>query len=164
MAQPEYQHIICDPAKCTGCRLCEYACSMVKTGKFDASLSRIRVVRIEPITMTAIACRLCADAPCIIACPRDALSRSERNGIILVDQDKCDGCGWCIEACDFGAIVLNPETKNAEICDLCQDLEGEPPCIAYCPMEALSLGTPETLRQKARREVVAKLFEELLKE
>ncbi|MBC7238645.1 MAG: hypothetical protein H5T71_00915, partial [Chloroflexi bacterium] len=58
MAQPEYQHIICDPAKCTGCRLCEYACSMVKTGKFDASLSRIRVVRIEPITMTAIACRL----------------------------------------------------------------------------------------------------------
>lgn len=163
MAQKEYQHIICDPAKCTGCRLCEYVCSATKNGSFDATLSRIRVVRIEPVTMTAISCRLCADAPCIIACPREALSRSEKNGIILVDEDRCDGCGWCVEACDFGAIVLNPYTKNAEICNLCEDQEGGPRCVEFCPKEALSLATPEVLRQQARREVVAKLFEELLK-
>lgn len=163
MAQAEYQHIICDPAKCTGCRLCEYICSVTKTGSFDATLSRIRVVRIEPVTMTAITCRLCADAPCIIACPREALSRSEKNGIILVDEDRCDGCGWCVEACDFGAIVLNPYTKNAEICNLCEDQEEGPRCVEFCPKEALSLATPEVLRQQARREVVAKLFEELLK-
>lgn len=163
MAQAEYQHIICDPAKCTGCRLCEYVCSATKTGSFDATLSRIRVVRIEPVTMTAISCRLCADAPCIIACPRDALSRSEENGIILVDEGRCDGCGWCVEACDFGAIVLNPHTKNAEICNLCEDQENGPRCVEFCPKEALSLATPEVLRQQARREVVAKLFEELLK-
>ena len=159
-----YQHIICDPDKCMGCRICEYACSAVKTGAFDPNMSRIRAVRIEPVTMTAIACRLCADAPCIIACPQDALSRSERNGIILVDEDKCDGCGWCIEACDFGAIVLNPKSKNAEICDLCEDEEGGPPCIQFCPKEALSLATPEVLQQRVRREVVARLFEELLSE
>jgi len=157
-----YQHIICDPAKCMGCRICEYACSAIKTGSFDPNLSLIRVVRIEPITMTAIACRLCEDAPCIIACPRDALSRSDRDGVILVDEDKCDGCGWCLEACEFGAIVLNPLTKNAEICDLCRDLEGPPPCVEFCPTEALYLSTPEVLRQKARRDVVRKLFEELL--
>ncbi len=162
MAEIGYKHIVCDPEKCNGCRLCEYACSMVKEGVFDATLSRIRVVRIEPVTAIAIACRLCADAPCIIACPRDALSRSEEDGTILVDTDKCDGCGWCIEACDFGAVVLNPTTKTAEICDLCRDREDGPACIAFCPKGALSLATPEVLRQQVRREVVSRLFEELL--
>ena len=164
MAQIGHEYVICDPSKCMGCRICEYACSATKTGTFDPSLSRIRVVRIEPVTMTAITCRLCADAPCVIACPQDALSRSERNGIILVDEDKCDGCGWCLEACDFGAVVLNPQTKKVEICDLCHDLEGDPPCVQFCPKEALSVSTPEVLRQKQRRAVVARLFEELLSE
>jgi len=163
MAVIGYEHIVCDPDKCIGCRLCEYACSVTKTGSFDPSRSRIRVVRIEPVTMTAISCRLCEDAPCILACPRDALTRSEEDGTILVDEDECDGCGWCVEACEFGAVVLNPTTKNAEICDLCAD-EEEPQCVSICPKDALSLSTPETLRQKARRNVVARLFEELLED
>ncbi|MCD6519531.1 MAG: 4Fe-4S dicluster domain-containing protein [Anaerolineae bacterium] len=164
MAEKGYEFVVCDPDKCIGCRICEYTCSMTKTGTFDPSLSRIRVVRIEPVTMLAVTCRLCADAPCVLACPRDALSRSEENGIILVDGDKCDGCGWCIEACDFGAIVLNPATKVVEICDLCQDEEGGPRCVEYCPTEALSVTTPEVLRQQIRREVVQRLFEELVEE
>lgn len=164
MAETGYQHVICDPSLCMGCRICEYACSITKTGSFNPSLSRIRGVRIEPVTMTAITCRLCADAPCIIACPQDALTRSEENGTIIVDTDKCDGCGWCVEACEFGAIVLNPTTKNAEICDLCQDEENGPRCVEFCPKDALSLATPEILRQKSRRDVVKKLFEELLTE
>ena len=162
MTQPAFQHIICDPDLCTGCRLCEYVCSANKHGVFDPSLSRIRVVRIEPVTMTAISCRMCADAPCVLACPREALSRSETNGTIMVDADKCDGCGWCAEACEFGAIVLNPETHDAEICNLCEEIEDGPRCVTFCPKEALLLATPETIRQKTRREVVARLFEELL--
>ncbi len=162
MTQPAYQHIICDPDLCNGCRLCEYACSANKHDVFDPSLSRIRVVRIEPVTMTAISCRMCADAPCVLACPRDGLSRVDETGVILVDETKCDGCGWCVEACDFGAIVLNPAKKLAEICDLCADNEDGPQCVVYCPKEALSLATPEVLRQRARRDVVQRLFEELL--
>ena len=162
MGEIGYKHIICDPDKCIGCRLCEYACSATKTGEFDPNLSRIRVVRIEPVTMTAVSCRLCADAPCIIACPRDALSRSEVDGTIIVDPDKCDGCGWCLEACDFGAIVLNPVLKRVEICNLCNDREDGPQCVLFCPKDALSISTPEQLRQQTRRDVVAKLFEELL--
>jgi Fe-S-cluster-containing hydrogenase component 2 len=133
MGEIGYKHIICDPTLCTGCRICEYACSMTKTRSYDPAYSRIRVVRIEPITMTAISCRLCEDAPCILACPRDALTRSEVNGTILVDSDKCDGCGWCVEACDFGAIILNPESRHAEICDLCANEEDGPRCVAFCP-------------------------------
>lgn len=157
-----YQHIVCNPDKCMGCRICEYACSAIKTGAFDPGLSLIRVVRFEPTTMTAISCRLCEDAPCIPACPRGALFRSEQDGVILVDEVKCDGCGWCLEACDFGAIVLNPSTNHAAICDLCRNEPGKPPCVEFCPTEALSLATPEVLRQRARREVAARVIEELL--
>lgn len=162
MTQPAFQHIICDPDLCTGCRICEYVCSATKHGVFDPGLSRIRVVRIEPVTMTAISCRMCADAPCVVACPRDALTQDLETGVIHVDETKCDGCGWCVEACDFGAIVLNPAHKMAEICDLCADEEDGPQCVKFCPKEALSLATPEVLRQKARRDVVRRLFEELL--
>ena len=56
MANVGYQHIVCDPDKCIGCRLCEYVCSATKNGHFDPLYARIRVVRIEPVTMTAIAC------------------------------------------------------------------------------------------------------------
>ncbi len=162
MAKIGYEHIVCDPAECIGCRLCEYACSATKHGSFDGSLSRIRVVRIEPIIMAAISCRLCEDAPCILACPQKALTRSEENGIILVDEDLCDGCGWCVEACEFGAVVLNPVTNKAEICDLCSDIEEGPACVRFCPKEALSVSTPEVLRQRARHDIVARLYEELM--
>ncbi|MCE5259407.1 MAG: 4Fe-4S dicluster domain-containing protein [Chloroflexi bacterium] len=163
MAEIGYRHIVCDPTKCIGCRMCEYACSATKTGSFDPSLSRIRVVRIEPITMTAITCRLCSDAPCILACPRKALSRSLEDGTILVDADKCDGCGWCVESCDFGAIIINPAVHRAEICTLCSDQPEGPRCVAFCPKEALSLSTPEVVSQTARREVVERLLQELVK-
>ncbi|MGI6368412.1 MAG: 4Fe-4S dicluster domain-containing protein [Anaerolineae bacterium] len=162
MTQSAFQHIVCDPDLCTGCRICEYVCSATKNGAMDANLSRIRVVRIEPVTMIAISCRMCADAPCVVACPREALKQNPDTGVIEMDANKCDGCGWCVEACEFGAIVLNPASKKAEMCDLCGKEEDGPQCVKFCPKEALSLATPEVLRQKARREVVKRLFDELL--
>ncbi|MEA3459530.1 MAG: 4Fe-4S dicluster domain-containing protein, partial [Chloroflexota bacterium] len=93
-----YPHIVCDPDKCTGCRMCELACSMAQEGAFAPLLSRIRNVRIEPVIQMTVSCQLCKDPPCVIACPRKALSQSEETGIIIVDEDLCNGCGWCIEA------------------------------------------------------------------
>nr|MBC7245696.1 4Fe-4S dicluster domain-containing protein [Chloroflexota bacterium] len=159
--EKQFQHIVCDPDKCVGCGDCEFACSMTKHQVFDPALSRIRNVRIEPIVMLSVSCRMCNDAPCVLACPRNALTQDPERGIIRVDEDKCDGCGWCIEACDFGAILLNPATKKVEICDLCADL-GEPQCVLYCEKKALSLSAPEVVAQKTRREVVSKLLQELI--
>jgi len=98
----------------------------------------------------------------VISCPRKALSQSPETGIIYIDEDACDGCGWCIEACDFGAISLNPETKLVEICDLCEDLEDGPQCVKWCPKDALTLATTEMVAQKARRKAVAQLLQELI--
>jgi len=157
-----YQNIVCDPDECMGCQLCEYICSYVKTGEFNSYRSLIRTVRIVPIVTISIACRTCEDAPCVISCPRKALSQSPETGIIYIDEDACDGCGWCIEACDFGAISLNPETKLVEICDLCEDLEDGPQCVKWCPKDALTLATTEMVAQKARRKAVAQLLQELI--
>jgi len=159
--EKQYAHIVCDPVKCVGCGDCELICSMVKHGVFDPSLSLIRTVRIEPIVMLAVNCRNCADAPCVLACPRNALTQDPEKGIILVDTDLCDGCGWCIEACEFGAILLNPSTKRVEICDLCAEFD-EPQCVVYCEKDALSLSVPDVIAQKTRREVVSKLLQELV--
>jgi len=149
-----------DPAKCVGCCVCEYACSYEKEKTFNPLKSRIRVVRLDSIVNLSVTCRLCEDAPCVAACPRDALTRSEETGVIMVDEDKCNGCGWCIEACDFGAIMLHPEKKVVFVCDLC---DGNPKCIEWCPEEALDLVTEDILAQKARFGVVKKLFQETLK-
>jgi Fe-S-cluster-containing hydrogenase component 2 len=158
----KYQYIVCDPDLCVGCQICEYICSFVKTGEFNTYRSRIRVVRIPPVVMTSITCRTCEDAPCVVACPRDALTQIQETGAIQVDEDACDGCGWCIEACDFGAISLNPATKLGEICDLCVDEEDGPQCVKWCPKEALSLSTAEIVAQKARKGAVSQLLQELV--
>jgi len=111
----------------------------------------------------AVTCRLCEDPPCVAACPRDALTQSEETGLIAVDEDKCNGCGWCIEACDYGAIMLHPEDKVVFVCDLCKE-QGEPQCVKWCPEEALELVTSDVLAQKARITAVKKLFQEAIKE
>jgi Fe-S-cluster-containing hydrogenase component 2 len=161
MSTKVHRFIICDPDKCMGCQMCEYICSATKESEFDVLRSRIRNVRIEPIVMLSVGCRNCEDAPCVISCPRNALSQSSETGTILIDAKACNGCGWCVGACEFGAILLDPRTKNVAICDLCAD-QDEPQCVRFCPREALALSTPEEVAQKSRRQAVAKLLKELV--
>ncbi len=159
-AVPARKFVSADPDKCVGCSVCEYACAFEKEKAFNPLKSRIRTVRLHPLINLAVTCRLCEDAPCVAACPRDALEQSEETGVILVDEDKCNGCGWCIEACDYGAITLHPESRVVVVCDLC---DGEPKCVEWCPEEALDFVTRDILAQKARRAVVKKLFQEAMK-
>jgi Fe-S-cluster-containing hydrogenase component 2 len=150
----KYAYIACDATKCIGCQLCEYICSYTKTGEYNTYRSRIRTVRVDEILITAVACRTCEDAPCVIACTRDALTQDSETGLISVDAERCDGCAWCIEACDFGAISINPATKMAEMCDQCQDQEDGPQCVIWCPKDALELTTPDQRAQKARHKLI----------
>jgi Fe-S-cluster-containing hydrogenase component 2 len=156
----KHEYIACDPEKCVGCQICEYVCSQNKTGEFNTFRSRIRTIREHKVLMTAVACRTCEDAPCVIACPRDALTQDADTGVIRVDTGRCDGCAWCIEACDFGAISINPRTKLAEICDLCEDEEDGPQCVKWCPKDALELTAPDRRAQRTRRK---RAIEEVLR-
>jgi carbon-monoxide dehydrogenase iron sulfur subunit len=146
-----------DPEKCLGCSICEFVCSATKEKSTDPLLSRIRVVNLEPVGSISFACVQCNDTPCVMVCPRKALRQNEVSGVIEVNEEKCNGCGWCIEACPFGAIAFNPETKTAMICDLCG---GDPECVKYCPFDALTFSSIEEVTHGKRKEV----FENLLKE
>lgn len=151
-----HKFVSLDIDKCVGCRVCEYACSMEKIKAYNPTRSRIRMVRIYPHTNAAINCRLCEDAPCVAACPRKALEQSEENGVILVSDELCNGCGWCIKACDFGAIQIGGD-NIVRMCDLCAKREEGPACIEWCPEDALELTTADILAQKARIETVQRL-------
>jgi len=155
----KWKFISGDPSKCVGCCVCEYSCSMEHEKTYNSTKSRIRVVRLNPFINLAIACRFCEDPQCIIACPKDALSQSENTGVIMVDEDICNGCAWCIEACDFGSIQLHPTRRVAFVCDLC---DGEPKCVEWCPEEALDFTTTKVLALKARISSVKKLFQKSL--
>jgi len=146
---------VTDPTKCSGCLICEYACSEIKEKSYNPKKSRIRLVRLGLTSQMAVACQLCEDAPCIIACPRDALKKSEATSVIMVDERKCNGCGWCVLACNFGSITIHDKKKTAVICDLCQ---GDPECIKACPEGALELTTEEGVAQRARTGSVKKIL------
>ena len=134
MEKTAYKFFYVNPEKCIGCNLCEYACSLKKAGEFNPLKSRIRVVRMHPFINLALVCKLCDDPPCVTSCPRDALTQSEETRVIRVYNEKCDGCGWCIEACPYGAIRYDPDIGAVVICDLC---DGKPECKDVCPVEAI---------------------------
>ena len=136
-----------DPSKCTGCGICEYACTLEKGETiWNPIRSRIRVVRMTPLFNFALACRFCEDAKCVKACPEKALVQSENTGIIMLKEKQCKGCDWCVQACDHGGITIHPDTGKATTCDFCG---GEPKCIEACPEEALeTITTDEEAEQR----------------
>ena len=125
--------LMCDLEKCTGCRICEYVCSFEKEKSFDLKKARIKAVRFNPTLSGALACTLCNEALCVKACPTEALTKSQR-GTVVVDRKKCVRCGWCVYACDVGAVFYDSEQNVPIVCDLC---DGKPKCMEVCPEEAL---------------------------
>jgi Fe-S-cluster-containing hydrogenase component 2 len=159
MVAMERKAIFSDPQKCIGCFICEFACSATKEKSTSPLLSRVRVVNFEPIGSMAIACLSCENPRCVRNCPQNALRQSEKTGAIVVDETKCNGCGWCSGVCRFGAIGIHPKKKIAAICDFC---EGEPECVKYCPVEgALTYSTIENVSHERRKGAFKKLLEEL---
>ena len=143
----KYKSVIVDTDKCTGCRVCEYVCSIHHCGVFNPSRSHIRVTRSYPHTNAAFSCRICDDTPCIPACPRKALTQDPETGVIIVNDELCNepGCDKCIKACEQGSITL--EVGKARICDLCKNREEGPMCIEWCPEEALILDFAEDRKE-----------------
>jgi carbon-monoxide dehydrogenase iron sulfur subunit len=142
-----------DPSKCTGCGICELACTTEK-GETSPLRSRIRVVRMKPLFNFALACRACEDAKCVKACPEKALSQEEATGLIMVSEKKCKGCDWCVQACEHGGIEIHPETGLAVVCDLCG---GEPQCVESCPDEALEIVSTDEAADKKMSDTIEKL-------
>ncbi len=101
--------------------------------------------------MSSDVCKHCTHAACLDVCPTGALIRTE-HGTVLVQDDICNGCGYCIPACPYGVIDQRKGDGGAFKCTMCQDRLGEgmmPACATACPTESIMFGNLDELRERA---------------
>jgi formate dehydrogenase iron-sulfur subunit len=164
-----------DTSVCIGCKACEVACktwnnvpedglrltgmSYDNTEGLSADTWR-HVAFIEQPSpgeaglrwlMSSDVCKHCTHAACLDVCPTGALFRTEF-GTVVVQEDICNGCGYCIPACPYGVIDQRKDDGRAWKCTLCYDRLGvgmEPACAKACPTESIQFGPLDELRQRA---------------
>jgi formate dehydrogenase iron-sulfur subunit len=167
-----------DTSVCIGCKACEVACKewnavpedgLVLTGmSYDntADLSATtwrHVAFIEQSDsdgdlrwlMASNVCKHCSEAACLDVCPTGALMRTEF-GTVVVQDDICNGCGYCVSACPFGVIGRSEIDGGAHKCTLCYDRLGDdlmPACAKACPTESIQFGPLDELRERAQQRV-----------
>jgi len=138
---------VIDQDKCIGCHACTTACKSENEVPLGVTRTYVKSVEVGTFPQVRRAfqvtrCNQCADAPCVAACPTQAMYRRP-DGIVDFDKGICIGCKACIAACPYDAIFVNPEDNSAEKCNLCAhrlDVGLEPACVTVCPTEAILVG------------------------
>ena len=159
-SEHRYAYLI-DTQRCIGCGSCVRACAAengVPDGFFRTWVERY-VVGLEdshvdspnggkdgfpPIQASFVAtkhffvpkmCNHCRETPCIQVCPVGASYRT-KDGVVMVDGERCIGCAYCVQACPYGSRFINPVTHTAEKCTWCyhRTTKGlKPACVEVCP-------------------------------
>jgi formate dehydrogenase iron-sulfur subunit len=105
--------------------------------------------------MSSDVCKHCTEAACLDVCPTGSLFRTEF-GTVVVQEDICNGCGYCIPACPYGVIDQREGDGRAWKCTLCYDRLGqgqEPACAKACPTDSIQFGPLDELRERAQHRV-----------
>jgi formate dehydrogenase iron-sulfur subunit len=101
--------------------------------------------------MASDVCKHCTYAACLDVCPTGALMRTEF-GTVIVQEDVCNGCGYCVPACPYGVIDQRHGDGRVWKCTLCYDrisVGAEPACAKACPTDSIQFGPLEELRVRA---------------
>ena len=105
--------------------------------------------------MSSDVCKHCTEAACLDVCPTGSLFRTEF-GTVVVQEDICNGCGYCIPACPYGVIDQREDDGRAWKCTLCYDrltVGMEPACAKACPTDSIQFGPLDELRERAQGRV-----------
>lgn len=142
------QHaFVFDTNRCTGCAACQLACSIENQLEPDCSWRAISTFNARrepdiPLFHLSMACNHCADPACMTACPALAYSKDLDTGAVLLDENKCIGCGYCAWACPYDAPRYDADRGVMTKCTFCNHRlqDGRTPaCAALCPTGALSV-------------------------
>lgn len=101
--------------------------------------------------MASDVCKHCTHAACLDVCPTGSLFRTEF-GTVVVQEDICNGCGYCVPACPYGVIDQRKGDGRVWKCTLCYDRIGvgqEPACAKACPTDSIQFGPLDELRERA---------------
>ena len=147
------------PNRCMGCEECLVACEKVHDWE-----SRAYVEMVDGYFPFPMRCNHCQDAPCKAACPTDAIKRSA-TGAVIVDMERCIGCGSCAVVCPFGVPYVSAKSGKIVKCDMCDErvaAGNDPVCVSACPKQALAFGEDSApsipRRQRLARQVKAALW------
>jgi formate dehydrogenase iron-sulfur subunit len=188
MSVVERMGFFTDTSVCIGCKACEVACkewnavpadglnllgmSFDNTGQLDANTWRHVAFIEQPRDgdvrwlMSSDVCKHCTHAACLDVCPTGSLFRTEF-GTVVVQEDICNGCGYCIPACPYGLIDQRKDDGRAWKCTMCYDrmrAGGEggresnrdglmPACATACPTESIQYGPLDELRSRAAQRI-----------
>lgn len=162
--------LVIDLDTCVGCHACVISCKEWNTGGYGAPLAdtdayggdpsgtflnRVHTFEVKPENKPAMvthfpkSCLHCEDAPCVTVCPTGASFKRSEDGIVLVHEDYCIGCGLCAWACPYGAREMDGVEKVMKKCTLCVDRiyndnipeeDRVPSCVRTCPAGARHFG------------------------
>ncbi|MEG0677925.1 MAG: 4Fe-4S dicluster domain-containing protein [Comamonas sp.] len=141
--------MLVDMRKCIGCQACTVSCSVENQppiGQFRTTVLQYEVDQAGSSAPAMVSlprlCNHCDEPPCVPVCPVQAtFQRSD--GIVLVDNERCVGCGYCVQACPYDARFINHETQTADKCTFCEHrLEAGllPACVESCVGGARVIG------------------------
>ena len=142
--------LVIDQERCIGCEACTVACK-IEHKPANVSFIRVEILggqagreRYPDLRMDFLPrlCMQCEYPPCLEACPKEALFK-RKDGPVVLDEEKCDGCQICVEVCPYQAVQFNSEKGQVEKCDFCShriDQGLEPFCVICCEGQAMHFG------------------------
>jgi anaerobic dimethyl sulfoxide reductase subunit B len=157
-----------DHKLCVKCHACEIACKIwneVEEGPRWREVVSVSTGTFPNVTevFVSMACMHCGDAPCIPACPVKAITKRADDGIVVVDEATCIGCGFCVWACPFNAPQIGANGKMQK-CNFCSTPGKERPhgmpraCEEVCPTNAIRSGPLAALGGENRVKAAARLL------
>jgi len=150
--------IIINADKCSGCQMCEVACSLRNMKECNPERSRIRVVKSQldgQLEFVPSTCMQCETAMCELVCPANAISRDTETGARVISEKKCIGCSSCSYACPFGACFVDRGLGKSIVCSQC---DGDPTCVKVCPSGALSYARADQVNITLKRGAAQRLI------
>jgi len=137
--------LLYNPEKCSGCLYCMAACAYKHYGTLDIEKSFVTILGgPEDGSFIGIHCAHCEHPACMAACPKDAITKDEETGLVLIDHMKCIGCRSCNYACPVSIPRFDEELRVSVKCDFCG---GDPYCVKFCTTGAMSLAAREEARK-----------------